>query len=398
MRKDGRLQPVSWDEALATAAEHLAEIDPSRVGALAGDLCGAEEMFALKDLMGRLGVTSFDCRQSGEAFDPALGRASYLFNPGIAAIDDADAIMLIGVNPRKEAAVLNGRIRKRWREGGLLIGVVGEQADLAYPYNYLGDGPAALEQFVNHGAVEKDRPMFVLGPGAYARPDGAAIMAMAAKAAKSLGVVKDGWNGFAVLQTAAARVAGLDLGFVPADGGKSTSEIAAGGCDVVYNLGADEIDIAPGAFVIYQGSHGDRGAHRADIIFPAAAYTEKQATYVNTEGRAQMTAKAAFPPGDAREDWTIIRALSERVGHKLGYDTLQQLRVAMYQVAPTLARLDAPAEADAGGIDNLATQGGRGIEHAVCIARVRLLHDQPDCARLGSDGRAQCPQSGGKDA
>ncbi len=358
VRRDGRLQPASWDEAFAAIAERVGGIDPARIGAIAGDLAAAEEMFALKDLMSRLGTPHLDCRQGGERLNPANGRGSYVFNPGIAAIDEADAIMIIGSNPRLEAPVLNGRIRKRYRDGGLLIGVIGEKADLAYPYTYLGAGPETLEQFVNHAPANKERPMFIVGPGAYARPDGEAVLAMIAKAAKALGVVKDGWNGFAILHTAAARVAGLDLGFVPGEGAHSAAGIAGGAVDVVYNLGADEINIAPGAFVVYQGSHGDRGAHRADVILPGAAYTEKAATYVNTEGRAQMTAKAAFPPGEAREDWTILRALSEHLGHKLPYDTVQQLRAEMYKTAPALARLNALPETTPADVERLAEASG----------------------------------------
>ncbi len=350
VRRDGRLQPASWQEAFAVIAERVAGTDAARIGAIAGDLAGAEEMFALKDLCERLGSPNTDSRQLGEQFDPGSGRGSYLFNPGIAAIDSADAIMLVGANPRLEAPVLNGRIRKRWREGGLKLGLIGEKADLAYPYSYFGAGPDALEQFVDHAPAGSERPMLIIGAGAYARPDGAAVMAQIARAAQSLGVVKDGWNGFAVLHTAAARVAGLDIGFVPGANGRTATEMAAGGMDLIYNLGADEIDIAPGAFVIYQGSHGDRGAHRADVILPGAAYTEKAATYSNTEGRAQMTAKAAHPPGDAREDWTIVRALSEQLGHTLPYDTIEQLRAAMYATAPQLARLGALPETDAADI------------------------------------------------
>jgi len=364
VRKNGRLEAVTWDEALAVVADKLATTNAARIGALAGDLAGAEEMFALKDLMGRLGTANLDCRQAGEALDPSLGRASYTFAPGIAAIDAADAIMLIGANPKVEAPVLNGRIRKRWRQGGLLVGVIGEHVDLGYPYNHLGDGPRAIAQFIDHARVAKERPLFIVGAGAYARPDGVAILAMAAKAARSLGVVKDGWNGFGILHTAAARVGGLDLGFVPGAGGYDAARMAAGQVDVIYNLGADEIDIKPGPFVIYQGSHGDRGAHRADVVLPGAAYTEKSATYVNTEGRAQLTAKAAFAPGDAREDWTIVRALSARVGKTLPYDTLAALRAAMYKAAPQLARIGTFAAGSADGVAALAARGGEASDRA----------------------------------
>ena len=354
IRKEGRLQSASWSEAFAAIADRIKSADASRIGALAGDLAGAEEIFALKDLLVRLGVANFDCRQRGESFDPAHGRGSYLFNPGIAAIDDADAILLIGTNPRAEAAVLNGRIRKRWREGGLQISLIGEQSDLAYPYDYLGSGIEALERVIEQGSVDQQRPMVIVGSGAYARPDGADILAMSAKAALAMGAVKEGWNGFAVLHATAALVAGLDLGFVPGDGGQNTDQIANGGMDVIYNLGVDEIDIAPGAFMIYQGSHGDRGAHRADVILPGAAYTEKSVTYVNTEGRVQRTAKSVFAPGEAREDWAILRALSDTLGHTLPYDTLTQLRSAMIKAAPVLADLDVLPDANSVDVETLA--------------------------------------------
>ena len=359
VRVNGKLQPASWGEAFAAIAAKLKTVSPVKVGAIAGDLAGAEEMFALKDLMTRLGVGNLDCRQDGAKLDPALGRASYLFNGTIEGIEQADAIMLIGCNPRLEAAVLNTRIRKRWRQGNLLLGVIGEKVDLGYSYAYLGAGPESLAKFVDHAPAKKERPMFIVGPGAYARADGAAIMAMVAQAAMSVGVVKHGWNGLCVLHTAAARVAGLDLGFVPAAGGGDVAGILKSDMQVVYLLGADEVAVPAGPFVIYQGTHGDRGAHRADVVLPAAAYTEKSATFVNMEGRAQLTEKAAFPPGDAKEDWTILRALSEVCGHTLPYDNLKALRAAMYRAAPALARIGMVTPAPADGIEALAKRGGK---------------------------------------
>ncbi len=358
VRVDGRLQPATWKEALDVVAQRLRSTHPAKIGALAGDLAGAEEMFALKQLMMQLGVANLDGRQAGEALDPALGRASYLFNSTIEGIDQADAVMIIGANPRLEAPVLNARIRRQWRDRGLLVGVVGAAVDLGYAYNHLGTAPAALEQFIAHPPANKDRPMFIIGTAALARPDGAAVLALAAKAALALGVVKDGWNGFNILHAAAARVASLDLGFVPGPKGQSAAQMAAGGVDVIYNLGADEIDIAPGPFVIYQGSHGDRGAHRADVILPGAAYTEKSATYVNTEGRAQHTLRAIFPPGEAREDWAILRALSAEIGQALPFDTIEELRAAMYKAAPVLAEIGSVSPSNAGGVTALAARGG----------------------------------------
>jgi len=359
IRENGRLVPASWSEAFAAIAAKVKAARPDRIGAIAGDLAAIEEMFALKELMARLGVANLDCRQDGAALDPALGRASYLFNATVAGIEQADGLMIIGANPRREAPVLNARIRKRWRNANLKIGVIGEKADLTYDYAYLGAGPETLVDFVNHAPAKLERQIWLIGQGALARPDGAAILSMAAKAAVSVGAIKEGWNGFSVLHTAAARVGALDIGFVPRQGGKSAAGMAAAGAlDVVFLLGADEIDIAGGAFVVYIGTHGDRGAHRADVILPGAAYTEKSGIYVNTEGRVQMAGRAAFPPGDAREDWAILRALSDVLGQKLPYDSLGAVRAALAKAHPHMARIDEIAPGDAADIEKLAARGG----------------------------------------
>ena len=360
IRVNGKLKPATWDEALALVGSKLKAADPSKIGAIAGDLASAEEMFALKDLFTRLGSPNIDCRQDGAKLDPALGRAGYLFNSTIAGIEQADAIMLIGTNPRLESPVLNARIRKRWRQGGLLVGVIGEKADLGYEYNHLGVGPEALAKFVGHAPADKKFPMFIVGSGVAARADGGALLAMAARAAQSLGCIKDGWNGFNILHTVASRVAALDLGLVPGPGGKDVAAMMAGGLDVLYLLGADELDTSKlaRAFVVYQGHHGDNGAHVADVVLPGSAYTEKSGTYVNMEGRAQMGMKAAFAPGDAKDDWSILRALSAHAGQTLPYDTIATLRAAMYKVAPQLARLNSVVPADAAAIAKLASLGG----------------------------------------
>jgi len=359
VRVNGKLAPATWAQAFAAVAAKAKATPAARIGALAGDLASIEEMFALKGLMDKLGVANIDCRQDGCKLDPKFGRASYLFNSTIAGIDDADAIMVIGANPRLEAPVLNARIRKRWLKGDCLIGVIGEKADLTYPYSYLGAGPGSLAAFTDHAPANKVKPMFILGAGATARADGEAILAMAAKAALALGVVKDGWNGFNVLHSAAARVGGLDLGLVPGQGGLDAAAMSkAGGVDLLFNLGADEIEIQPGAFVVYVGSHGDKGAHRADVILPGAAYPEKTGAYVNTEGRPQFADRATFPPGEAREDWAILRALSEPLGARLPFDSLTQLRAALHGAHPHLAGLDQVASADAGDLAKLAALGG----------------------------------------
>ncbi len=370
IREMGKLRPASWDEALGHVARKLKAAKPERVGILLGDLVAAEEAFALKELAMKLGIANIDCRQDGTPLGEHGGRAGYLFNSTIAGIEQADAIILIGCNPRLEAPVLNARIRKRAMSGTCLIGVIGEKADLTYSYNYLGAGPESLATFTDHAPANKQKPMFVIGQGALARPDGAAILAMAAKAAASIGIVKDGWNGFSILHTAAGRVGALDVCALPGDGGMNTRAMLAaaksGGLDALFLAGADEINTQElgSTFVVYMGSHGDAGAHRADVILPGAAYTEKSATYVNTEGRPQMTARASFPPGDAREDWAIVSALAGALGVDLGWSSLEGLRSAMYKIAPQLARLDAVATADAAALEELGKGEGTASKEA----------------------------------
>jgi NADH-quinone oxidoreductase subunit G len=363
LRENGRLRPASWSEAFNAVAQKLARGNPKRIGALVGDLAAVEEIFALKDLMTRLGVGNLDCRQDGSALEPRWGRASYLFNAGIAGIDAADALLIVGANPRKEAAVLNARIRKRWRAGNFPIGLIGPKADLTYPYEYLGSGPETLADVARHSFAERlrkaERPLLLVGAGAFARADGAAIAGLAAKAALDVGAVKDGWNGYSVLHAAASRVGALDLGFVPGEGALNARQMAARGTlDVAVLLGVDEIDIAPGAFVVYIGCTGDRGATRADVVLPGAAYPEKSAIYVNTEGRVQMATRASFPPGDAREDWAILRALSDVVGKRLPYDSLAALRQAVFKAYPHFQRLGQIAPGNAADVTALAARGG----------------------------------------
>jgi NADH-quinone oxidoreductase subunit G len=359
VRVDGRLRPTSWAEAFAAVARKVSGASASRIGAIVGDLATVEEMFALKSLLGKLGSPNIDCRQDGSKLHPKFGRASYLFNSTIAGVEQADAIVIIGSNPRHEAAVLNARIRKRWLKSGAPIGVIGPRADLTYHYNYLGAGPETFAQALDKALEGAAKPMMVVGAGAYARPDGVAVLASLAKAALAAGVVKDGWNGFNTLHSAASRVGGLDLGLAPGEGGLDAQAMAkASALDVLINLAADEIDIEPGAFVVYIGTHGDRGAHRADVILPGAAYTEKTGIYVNTEGRPQFAERAVFPPGDAREDWSILRALSDPLRAKLPFDSLTQLRAALAVAYPFLVRFDAVAPSDTGVFGLVAALGG----------------------------------------
>ncbi|HWW46823.1 MAG TPA: NADH-quinone oxidoreductase subunit NuoG [Xanthobacteraceae bacterium] len=355
IRENGKLRPASWPEAFGAIKAHLARVEGKRVGAVAGDLASVEEMFALKDLLARMGSSNLAV-QGGAAFDAKLGRASYVFNPTIAGIEQADAILIVGSNPRLEATLLNARIRKRWRSGQLKVGVIGEKVDLTYKYEYLGAGPETLGDLAagKHSFAEvlkgASHPIVLVGAAATSRSDGAALLSQAAQLAQSLGVVKDGWNGFGVIHDTASRVGALDLGY--------RGEGAVTGADVLFLLGADEVEVADGAFVVYIGTHGDRGAHRADVILPGAAYTEKSGLYVNLEGRVQLGSRAGFPPGEAREDWAILRALSDVIGHKLPYDSLNQLRQAMFKDVPHLMRIDQIAPADAAAVAALAKRGG----------------------------------------
>jgi NADH-quinone oxidoreductase subunit G len=418
VRRDGKLEPTSWDEAFRLIAGKLKGLDGKRLGAIAGDLAACEEMFALKLLAERLGSPNIDCRQDGAKLDPTLGRATYVFNSTIEGIDRADAFLLVGTNPRHEAPVLNARILKRIRQSQARppVGLIGEEADLTYAYDYLGAGPETLAKVADgsHSFLKKlegaGRPILMVGQAALARTDGAAVLALAAKAAMTMGAIKPGWNGFNILHHAAARVGGLDIGFVPHDGGLDVEGMldaaSAGKLDVVYLLGADEIDMERlgNAFVIYQGSHGEQGAHRADVILPGAAYTEKSAIYVNTEGRPQMTAREVFPPGEAREDWKIIRALSGVLGKPLPFDSATELRAKLFEAHPHLALLDLVEPADSAAVERLAQKPARADKerfgHAIddyyltnpiarasaIMANLSALHAGANKRATGTDG------------
>jgi NADH-quinone oxidoreductase subunit G len=351
IRRDGRLHEVDWREALDLVADRLTRVPGERIAAIAGDLCDAEAMFALKEFLNGLGATSLECRQDGVRLDPRC-RAGYLFNTTIAGIEKADVCLLVGTNPRWEASLVNARLRKRYLQGNFHVGAIGPALELTFPVEMLGIGGEALDAVARgaHPWAERlygaHQPMLVLGPGALTRKDGSQVLAMARGIAETCKLRRDDWNGFNVLHRAAARVGALDLGFIPGPGGRDLEGILAGcqsgDVEVLYLLGADEIDTSSlgDAFVIYQGHHGDRGAQSADVVLPGSAYTEKDGTYVNTEGRVQLARRAVFPPGEAREDWRIIRALSDAVGQPLDFQTLGELRRRMRRAYPVFAETD----------------------------------------------------------
>ncbi len=342
---EGRLQACSWDRALETAGARLAGAKPESVAALAGDLVSVEAMWALRGLLDGLGVASRDCRQHAPCLPPE-NPSAWRFNSQVAGIDQADAILLVGTDPRRECPVLNTRIRKAWL-GGAAVASIGPELEALYACEGLGAGPETLARVAElpFGArlAAAERPLVVVGEGALARSDGAAVLAAAMQLAETVGAVREDWCGFSVLHSSAAVTGGLETGFVPAEGGRDTSGILAaareGALETVFLLGADEIemDALRDCFVIYLGSHGDAGAGRADLVLPGAAWTEQSGLFVNLEGRPQVAARASFPPGEAREDWRILRALSVHLGAPLPYDDLTALRAHLFESHPRLA-------------------------------------------------------------
>ena len=330
IRENGKLRKASWGEALSAAATAM---KGKKVTGLIGDLASVEATYALKQLVEGLGG-KVECRTDNAKL-PAGNRSAYVGTATIEDIDNAEMIQLIGCNPRDEAPVLNARIRKAWLNGAN-IGLVGEKVDLTYDYHHVGTGRDDLVGLLSHtfGKVLEVPSVIVIGMGALQEADGEAVLSQAMKLAEETK------SKLMVLHTAAARVGAMDVGAVT-EGGLTA---AVDGAEVIYNLGADEVEIDAGPFVIYQGSHGDLGAHRADLILPSAAYTEENALFVNTEGRPQLAMRAGFAPGDAKENWAILRALSAELGAQLPFDSLAQLRSALISDVPHLAKVDTVPE------------------------------------------------------
>ena len=327
IRENGRLRKAGWDEALRAAA---AAMQGKKIAGIVGDLAPVEAIYALKALIEGQGG-HVECRTDGAKL-PIGNRSAYVGTAAIEDIDGAQMIQLIGTNPRDEAPVLNARIRKAWTHGAT-VGLIGPQVDLTYPVIAVGRDRAALAGLSAQeisDATKAKPSIVIIGQGALTEADGAAVLAHAMRLAEN------SQSGFLVLHSAASRVGAMDVGAVT-EGGMET---ALEGAEVVYNLGADEVEIAPGAFVIYQGSHGDRGAHRADIVLPGAAYTEENGLFVNTEGRPQLAMRAGFAPGEAKENWAILRALSAELGKALPYDSLVQLRQQLVAAHPHLGDID----------------------------------------------------------
>ena len=355
VRKSGKLEKASWGDAFAAIKKGLAGLKGEEIAGLVGDTADMEAMFALKGLLASLGSTRVEARQDGAALDASV-RSGYLMNTGIAGIEDADYVLLIGTNPRVEAPLINARIRKGIVKNSLQVGRIGAVADLTYDVQDFGD-EASLVKSAKGGRHEiskrlkaAGKPMIIVGQAALAREDGAAILKMARDLADKY-CIADGWNGFNVLHSAASRVGALDLGLT-AEGGISgiLADAKEGNLKAAFLLGADEFDSAAFAktFTVYLGTHGDEGVKNADVILPGATYTEKTGTYLNTEGRVQRADKASTAPGDAREDWTILRALSDIVGETLPYNSAAELRTALGKAVPATKTLDTLPNAEWG--------------------------------------------------
>ncbi|HEV2568387.1 NADH-quinone oxidoreductase subunit NuoG [Sphingomonas sp.] len=327
VRRNGKLAHASWQDAFGEIAKHA----DGGMAAIAGDLVDCETMYAAKALLRSFGSSLLEGRQTGLAYDTS-SLAAVNFNTTIAGIEEADAILLIGTNPRLEAPLVNTRIRKAMRRGARVFGI-GPEVDLTYKVNWLGNDAALVGKLpaeVTNAFAAASRPAVIVGGAGLKAAQGASLAL-----AKSLNLVRHDWNGFNALHFSAARMGGLMLGYAQPGGIRAVFSAAP---KLTFLLGADEVDFGQlaGSFKVYIGHHGDKGAHHADVILPAASYVEKSGTYVNLEGRVQVAQKAVFPPGEAREDWKIFRALSDVLGKPLPFDTLEGLRAAMVAEVPAL--------------------------------------------------------------
>ena len=352
VRRNGVLEPVGWTDAFAAIREQLEGVPGSAIAGIVGDLAAVEEMVAFKDLLAGLGSNRIEARQDGAAFGTAA-RSDYLFNSGLTGIEAADVVVLIGCDPRRDAALLNVRLRKGAKRRRTQVFSIGPAVDLSYPVTWLGDDAGligAVPAELAAALAAAERPAVIVGMAALTVPG---LFGAAQGFAAAHGIVRNGWNGWNLLHTAASRVGALDLGLTVAGGVAALDD-----AKLLFLLGADEVDAGKDAFTIYIGSHGDKGVRHADVILPAAAYTEKSGTWVNMEGRMQRSLRAVFPPGESREDWTVLRALSGVLGRPLPYDDLPGLRARIGAEWPHLGGFGAVAVTPGRALPELLAPAG----------------------------------------
>ena len=355
IRENGKLIAASWDSALTLLTDLIKKTDSSRIGAIAGDMVSAEEMFLMKKLMEKIGSDRYDCRQDGSILSNKYGRSSYIFNPTIAGIESADAMVIIGSNPRMESPVLNARIRKRWLTGELKVYLIGQEHDLTYDYNHIGSSPKNIN-LKNLELSNSKNIIWLLGDDVFLRDDGMVILSKVIECAEKTNSLRSDWNGLAILHKHASRVAGLDLGFLPQDEKHNSQNMAKSKeIELLFLLDADEVD-AENKYKIYIGSHGDKGASNADIVLPGACYTEKNGLFMNTEGRLQEINRAVFPPGDARDNWKIIIELSKRLKKSLNYINLEDVRADLRKEYPVFTKINQIENNSFQGLDGLYDQ------------------------------------------
>ena len=355
IRENGKLIASSWDSALTLLTDLIKKTDSSRIGAIAGDMVSAEEMFLMKKLMEKIGSDRYDCRQDGSILSNKYGRSSYIFNPTIAGIESADAMVIIGSNPRMESPVLNARIRKRWLTGELKVYLIGQEHDLTYDYIHIGSSPKNIN-LKNLELSNSKNIIWLLGDDVFLRDDGMVILSKVIECAEKTNSLRSDWNGLAILHKHASRVAGLDLGFLPQDEKHNSQNMAKSKeIELLFLLDADEVD-AENKYKIYIGSHGDKGASNADIVLPGACYTEKNGLFMNTEGRLQEINRAVFPPGDARDNWKIIIELSKRFKKSLNYINLEDVRADLRKEYPVFTKINQIENNSFQGLDGLYDQ------------------------------------------
>jgi len=355
IRENGKLIAASWDSALTLLTDLIKKTDSSRIGAIAGDMVSAEEMFLMKKLMEKIGSDRYDCRQDGSILSNKYGRSSYIFNPTIAGIESADAMVIIGSNPRMESPVLNARIRKRWLTGELKVYLIGQEHDLTYDYIHIGSSPKNIN-LKNLELSNSKNIIWLLGDDVFLRDDGMFILSKVIECADKTNSLRSDWNGLAILHKHASRVAGLDLGFLPQDEKYNSQNMAKSKeIELLFLLDADEVD-AENKYKIYIGSHGDKGASNADIVLPGACYTEKNGLFMNTEGRLQEINRAVFPPGDARDNWKIIIELSKRLKKSLNYINLEDVRADLRKEYPVFTKINQIENNSFQGLDQLYDQ------------------------------------------